>query len=147
MKLYRSSRPEVFLRKGILKIYSIFAREHPCPSAISIKLQYNFIEITLNLLHIFRTTFLKNTSGRLLLTIVPFLFISLRYDWPALICSKQHKKHQNHIIGICSKLTMMKTIWRHWHCSGVSIVNFQQISRIVLVIPLLILNRQMPVEE
>ena len=44
------------------------------PSAISIKLLCNFIEITLqhgcspvNLLHIFRTPFLKNTSGRLLL--------------------------------------------------------------------------------
>ena len=72
--------PEVFLRKGILKIYSIFTREHSCLSAISIKLQYNFIEITLNFLHIFRTPLLKNTSGRLLLTIVPFLFISQRYD-------------------------------------------------------------------
>ena len=43
-------------------------------SVISIKLQSNFIEITLrhgcspvNLLHIFRTPFPKNNSGRLLL--------------------------------------------------------------------------------
>ena len=49
-------------------------RKHPCWSAISIKLQSNFIEITLrhgcstvNLLHIFRTPFLKNTFGWLLL--------------------------------------------------------------------------------
>ena len=72
----RSSRPEVFLRKGVLKICSKFTREHPCRSAISIKLQSNFIEITLrhgcspvNLMHVFRINFLKNTSGQLLLHI------------------------------------------------------------------------------
>ena len=70
----RSSRPEVFLGKGVLKICSRFTGEHPCRSVISIKLQSNFIKITLwhgcppvNLLHIFRTPCLKNTSGRLLL--------------------------------------------------------------------------------
>ena len=36
---YRSSRPEVFLRKGVLKICSKFTGEHPCRSAISINLQ------------------------------------------------------------------------------------------------------------
>ena len=71
---FRSSRPEVFLRKGALKIYSKFTGEHPCRSAISIKLHSNVTEIALrhgcspvNLLHIFRTPFLKNTSGWLLL--------------------------------------------------------------------------------
>ena len=55
---------EVFLRKGILKICSKFTGEHPCRSAISIKLLCNFIEITLrhgcspvSLLHIFKSTF------------------------------------------------------------------------------------------
>ena len=50
--------------------------EHPCWSAISIKLQSNFIEIRLrhgcspvDLLYIFRAPFLKNTSARLLLDI------------------------------------------------------------------------------
>ena len=54
----------------------IYLEEHPCRSGISIKLLCNFIKITLwygcspvNLLHIFRTPFLKNTSGRLLLQI------------------------------------------------------------------------------
>ena len=62
------------LRKSVLKICSIFTGEHSCQSAISIKLQSNFIEITLrhgcspvNLLHIFRTCFYKNTSWWLLL--------------------------------------------------------------------------------
>ena len=36
--IYRSSRPEVFLRKGVLKICSTFTGEHPCRSVISIKL-------------------------------------------------------------------------------------------------------------
>ena len=71
---FRSSPPEVFLGKGFLKIWSKFAGENPCKRMISIKKLCNFIEITLrhgyspvNLLHIFRTPFLKNTSGGLLL--------------------------------------------------------------------------------
>ena len=63
-----------FLRKCVLKKCSKFTGEHPYRSAISIKLQSNFIEITLwhwcspvNLLHIFRTHFLKSTFGQLLL--------------------------------------------------------------------------------
>ena len=70
----RSSRPELFLEKGVLKTCSKFTGQHPLRSAISIKLLSNFIEITLrngfspvNLLHISRTTFYKNTSGWLLL--------------------------------------------------------------------------------
>ena len=56
------------LWKGILKIFCKFT-EHPCQSAISIKLICKFIEITLrhgwsvNLLHIFTTPFRKNTFG------------------------------------------------------------------------------------
>ena len=90
---FRSSRPEVFFGEGVLKICSKFTGEHPCRSAISIrllcnkftgehpcrsvisiKLLCNFIEITLrhgcspvNLQHIFRTPSPKNTSRRLLL--------------------------------------------------------------------------------
>ena len=73
-KINRSSRPEMFFRKSVLKICSKFKGEHLCWSVISIKLESNFIEITLhhwcypvNLLHIFRTAFPNNTSGRLLL--------------------------------------------------------------------------------
>ena len=66
---YRSSHPLVFLRKGVLKIYSKFTGGHPYRSVISIKFQSNFIEIALrhgcspaNLQHIFRTPFPKSTS-------------------------------------------------------------------------------------
>ena len=72
--MIRSSRPEVFLRKGALKICNKFTGEYPRQSTISIKLQSRFIVITLwhgcspvNLLHIFRTRFPKNTPGWLLL--------------------------------------------------------------------------------
>ena len=37
----KSSRPEVFLRKGVLEIFSKFTGEYPCRSAISIKLESN----------------------------------------------------------------------------------------------------------
>ena len=70
----RSRHSDVFLRKGVLKLCNKFTGEHRCQGVISIKLLCNFFEITLrhgrspvNLLHNFRTTFLKNTSEWLLL--------------------------------------------------------------------------------
>ena len=77
----------MFLRKGVLKICSKFTGEHPCPSAISIKFQSNFIEIALqhgncpvNLLHISRIPFPRNTSGWLLLLVIIYqtVFQTLR---------------------------------------------------------------------
>ena len=66
----RSSSSEVFLGKGVLKKCSKFTGEQLCRSAISIKFQNNFIEIPLwhgcplvNLLHILKIPFPKNTSG------------------------------------------------------------------------------------
>ena len=62
--IIRSSHQDVFLGKGVLKIYSKFTVEHPCQSMISIQLLCNLTEIELwhwcspvNLLHIFRTPF------------------------------------------------------------------------------------------
>ena len=43
----KSSHPEVFLGEGVLQIYTKFTGEHPCQSVISIKMQSNFIEITI----------------------------------------------------------------------------------------------------
>ena len=70
--LFRSSRPKVFLGKDVLKICSKFTGEHSCWSAISIKLLSNFIKIAIrhecspvNLMHIFRTPFYKNSCGGL----------------------------------------------------------------------------------
>ena len=64
--IYRRNPPEVFLGKGALKICSKFIGEYTCLSAISTKLQSNFINVTLwqkcspvNLLHISKHFFLR----------------------------------------------------------------------------------------
>ena len=56
VKANKSSRPEVFFGKDVLKISSKFARNHTSAWVFS----YKFAAF-------FRTPFLKNTSGRLLL--------------------------------------------------------------------------------
>ena len=73
----RNSPSDVFLRKDVLKICSKCTGEHPCRSAISIKSLCNFTQITLlqgcspvNLLHVFRKPFLRNTSEWLLMYVV-----------------------------------------------------------------------------
>ena len=73
-KTFESSPPEVFYGKDILKICRKFTGEHPHQCLISIKLESNFIEITVrhgcslvNLLHISKTPFYINISGGLLL--------------------------------------------------------------------------------
>ena len=81
--IYRKEPSRAVLKKRFLKICSNFKGENPCWSVISIKLLCNIIEITLqhgcsplNLLHIFRTSFSKNTSGDCALSILktfPFL--------------------------------------------------------------------------
>ena len=70
----RSRLSEVLVGKSVLKICRKFTEDHPCRSAITIKLQSNFIEIVLqhgcspvNSLDIFRTPFPTNTSRLLLL--------------------------------------------------------------------------------
>ena len=66
LRRFRSSRPEVLLEKYVLKICSKFTGEYPCRSLISIRLLWNFIEITLrhecspvNLLYISEDFFLR----------------------------------------------------------------------------------------
>ena len=124
----RSSRPEVFLRKGVLKICSRFAGEHICRSAILIKLQSNFIETTLrkgccpvNLLHIFKTPFLKNTSEWLLLyleTVLNHFRNKWRFEYiPSLLEYQKNFKWQNWIIPSVDDIVNMyddKMPWHKW---------------------------------
>ena len=42
---------------------------------------------------------------------------------------------------ICSNLTINIEEWSHWHRSGVFVVNFEYVSDIVLLWPLLTLNK------
>ena len=65
----RSSPPDVFLGKGVLKIWNKCTGEHPSQSEISIKLIYNFIEVALrhgctrvNLLHISEHLFIRTPT-------------------------------------------------------------------------------------
>ena len=83
------------LRKMVFWKYAanLFTGEHPCLSAISIKLLCNFIEFAfwhgcspVNLQHIFRTPFLKNTSGRLLLYAVTYHYDVLPYLTSSNLC-------------------------------------------------------------
>ena len=94
----------MFVGKGVLTICSKFTGEHPCRSVISIKLLYNFIEITLRygcspakLLHILRTSFLKNTSGRLLLKDI--LQMKILLAWVSIransLLGKYYESHKN----------------------------------------------------
>ena len=67
---FRSSPPEVFLGKGVLRICSKFTGEHPSRSVIWIKLQWNHTSVwvfSCEFLAYFQTPFSKNTSRRLLL--------------------------------------------------------------------------------
>ena len=89
----------MFLGKGVLKMCNKFTGEHPCGSVISIKLLRNFIETTLwhgcspvNLLHIFRTPFTKNTSERLLLNSFKKVLVRLQMIlWHKLKIGKKQK--------------------------------------------------------
>ena len=72
---FGSSRSaEVLLGEGVLKVCTGFVWECPCRGAILVKLQSNFIEITLRhgcspvgLLCVFGVPFFESTSARLLL--------------------------------------------------------------------------------
>ena len=80
---------EVFLRKTFLKICSEFTRELPCQSV-----QSKFIKIALrhgcspvNLMHIFRALFPKNTSGWLLLELRATVFLCFFFALAWTLCS------------------------------------------------------------
>ena len=70
--VFRSSPSAMFLGKCVLNICSKCTGQHPCRSAVSIKLLCTNCTpawvFSCNLLHIFRTLFPKNISGWLLLT-------------------------------------------------------------------------------
>ena len=78
----RSSHLEVFFGKRVQKICSIFTGEHLCWSAI-MGLYWNctsaWVFVPVNLLHIFRTPLLKNSSGWLLLKFLSLLNFRTSY--------------------------------------------------------------------
>ena len=111
----RSSNSGVFLRKGVLRICSKFTGAHSCISLISIKLLCNFIEIALwhgsspvNLLHIFRIPFRKNTSARVLLTVMRAATKRNRFSKGI---SKKTYKYQRDLIAKKYKSSLPTHIW------------------------------------
>ena len=90
---YRSTHPEVFLGKGVLKICSKYTGEH-----ISIKLALRHGCSPVNLLHIFRAPFPKNISEWLLLK-----RRSQRWKWEAKIALHQNNKNLNKRTEILNK--------------------------------------------
>ena len=78
-QLFRSSHPEVFLGKDILKICRKFADNTHAEVRFKKKLQSNLItlrhECSLNLQHIFRIPFPMHTSGRLILILSLFVVL------------------------------------------------------------------------
>ena len=109
----------MFLEKGVLKKCSKFTGEHPCRSTISIKLLCNFIEIALrhgcspvNLLNIFRTPFLKNTSGWLLFKLL-FSFPS----FPVAFLTKPYNCKHSSSIFVISFFVEQFHFLITWFCS------------------------------
>ena len=102
--IQKSSLENVFWKYAT----NIQENTHAEVQVVSIKLQSNFIEPSprygcspVNLLHIFRIRFLKNTSGRLLLYLWKELFyfflvlskVGLNYDDPVIIADIQLPFH------------------------------------------------------
>ena len=105
----------MFLGKGVIKICCKFTGDQPCQSLISIKLQSNFSEVTLrhgctpvNLLHIFRKPFLKNTSGRLLLV------DQIIFSYPTLYCYTVWWNEEALPFCIWLKYRAVHWFWRSW---------------------------------
>ena len=57
----RSSPPEVFLGKGVLKVCNNFTGEHQCRNAIPLEIAFRHGCSTVNLLHIFRKNLFLRT--------------------------------------------------------------------------------------
>ena len=133
--IFRSNRPEVLFKKRVLKMCCKFTGERSCPclSVISIKLLsnwfflififlilllWNVTEVKLrhecfpvNLLQIFRTSFLKNTSGRLLLNTRGF---SRRYSVLKVTVQNPIRNRSNCIDGFESFLCIFIFIWKQF---------------------------------
>ena len=77
-----------------------------------------------------------------IINICKLLTIFVKRSRRHLLLSGWQQKQQNN--EICSKLTTKTPEWRQWSRSGAFIVNSEQISHIVLVFLLLIVNKQMP---
>ena len=71
------------------------------------------------------------------------LIVFSPHEPPGLYLFKVSNGNTTTTCEICSKLTIKTPEWRYWRRFGIFIVNFEQISHIVVVFSLLTLNKQM----
>ena len=71
------------------------------------------------------------------------LIVFSPHEPPGLYLFKVSNGNTTTTCEICSKLTIKTPEWRYWRRFGIFIVNFEQISHIVVVFSLLALNKQM----
>ena len=108
------------LRKRFLKICSKLTGEHQCWSVISITLHSNFIETTLRhgcspvyLLHIFRTPFRTNTSGRLLLFEIAIKrFVVRMFSLSRQNFVQNNKKYHQKLNHIKGNQRSQRSLWK-----------------------------------
>ena len=127
-----SQSSEAAAVQGVLKICIRFTGEHPCRSAISIKLHSSIIEMVLrhgcspvNLLHIFRTPFRRNTSGWLLLNQYRLRNVYYLRSWEKTFHKFLQNKNQE-METRSSMLALQEIYATYWFCLKVtflSIVN------------------------
>ena len=146
--MFRSSHQVVYLGEGVLKICSKFTGEHTYRSVILMKLQNKFIEIALryecspvNLVHIFRTPFSKNTPGRLLLHValknyfIILSIVSLHSSW---VCEVVKQAWIEILILDLNPLVFKghHSIYNFWYCFYLDfwIVHMSKVIYICLVI-------------
>ena len=139
-----SIKPYSEAAKGVLKICSKFTGEHPSQSVIFIKLPGNFIEITLrhgcspvNLLHIFRTIFPRNTSGWLLLH-TEFAFMSQKqFSRGALKKRRSENMQRIYKRTPMSKYDFIKVALRlYWNHISVWVFSYKNTSGGLLLLPI-----------
>ena len=112
----------MFLGKVVLKICSKFTGEHPCRTAISVEMFCKFFEIALrhgrspiNLPHIFRPPFYKNTSERLLLQScywAPKLCQAVGKKEKSIFHKKKKRKKKTKVdLRTCGTISTTLTTW------------------------------------
>ena len=138
----RSSRPEVFLGKGVLKICSKFIGEHPCRSAISIKLLTTSLKSHFRMGVLFRTPLdgcfwsLQRPNIVQLFIISPLLKIFMRTPAPQLLVSdfKLSSKWRSHTASILCVFTAWMQLKLH---------NVRKFCNLLILATTLILRRQL----
>ena len=109
--LSRSSPSEVFLGKGVLEIRSKFTGEHPCWSAISIKLQSKF--------------HMNNSGGLLLFICSLFYFSFIILIWGRLNGELQRVESY----GLWRHIWRVKVSWQSHH-STIQIISKTKFNRV-----------------